>query len=51
MIFPTDKEEVDKLNLKKLATDFVLNVPKPKKKNAVPEWNRLWLIRNDFMND
>ena len=31
MIFPTHKEEVDKLNLKKLATDFVLNVPKRKK--------------------
>ena len=32
MIFPTHKEEVDKLNLKKLATDFVLDVPKRKKK-------------------
>ena len=31
MIFPTHKKEVDKLNLKKLATDFVLNVPKRKK--------------------
>ena len=30
MIFSTHKEEVDKLNLKKLATDFVLNVPKRK---------------------
>ena len=28
MIFSTHKEDVDKLNLKKLATDFVLNVPK-----------------------
>ena len=31
------KEEVDKLNLKKLATDFVLNVPKHKNFFAVPE--------------
>ena len=30
MIFSTHKEEVDKLNLKKLATDFALNVPKRK---------------------
>ena len=49
MIFPTHKEEVNKLNLKKLATDFVLDVPKRKKKFAVPDWNRLWFIRNDFM--
>ena len=41
MIFPTHKKEVDKLNLKKLATDFVLNVPKCKKKFVVPERNRL----------
>ena len=32
MIFSTHKEDVDKLNLKKFATDFVLNVPKRKKK-------------------
>ena len=37
MIFPTHKEEVDKLNLKKLATDFVLNVPKRNTFFAVPE--------------
>ena len=37
MIFPTHKEEVNKLNLKKLATDFVLNVPKRKNVFAVPE--------------
>ena len=36
MIFPTHKEEVDKLNLKKLATDFVLDVPKRKKKLQCP---------------
>ena len=48
MIFPTHKEEVDKINLKKIATDFVLNVPKRKNFFAVPEWNRLWLIRNNF---
>ena len=50
MIFSTHKE-VDTLNLKKLATDFVLNVPKRKNFFAVPEWNKLWLIRNDFMTD
>ena len=49
MIFSTHKEEVDKLNLKKLASDFVLNVPKRKNFFAVSEWNRLWLIRNNFM--
>ena len=32
-----------------LATDFVLNVPKCKKKFAVPEWNRLWLARNQAL--
>ena len=48
MIFSTHKKEVDKLNLKKIATDFVLNVPKCKK-NAVPEWNRLWLTRNQAL--
>ena len=37
MIFSTHKEEVDKLNLKKLATGFVLNVPKRKNFFAVPE--------------
>ena len=37
MIFPTHKEEVDKLNLKKLATDFVLNVPNRTNFFAVPE--------------
>jgi hypothetical protein len=37
MIFSTHKEEVDKLNLKKLATDFVLNVQKCKNFFAVPE--------------
>ena len=38
MIYSTHKkEEVDKLNLKKLATDFVLNVPKRKNFFAVPE--------------
>ena len=37
MIFSTHKEEVDKLNLKKLASDFVLNVPKHKNFFAVPE--------------
>ena len=37
MIFSNHKEEVDKLNLKKLATDFVLNVPKCKNFFAVPE--------------
>jgi hypothetical protein len=37
MIFSTHKEEVDKLNLKKLATDFMLNVPKRKNFFAVPE--------------
>ena len=37
MIFSNHKEEVDKLNLKKLATDFVLNVPKRKNFFAVPE--------------
>ena len=39
MIFSTHKEEVVKLNLKKLATDFVLNVPKRKNFFAVPEGN------------
>ena len=37
MICSTHKEEVDKLNQKKLATDFVLNVPKHKNLFAVPE--------------
>ena len=37
MIFSTHKEEVDKLNLKKIATDFVLNVPKHRNFFAVPE--------------
>ena len=37
MIFPTHKQEVDKLTLKKLATDFVLNVQKRKNFFAVPE--------------
>ena len=37
MIFSTHKEEVDKLNLKKLASDFVLNVPKHKNFFAVSE--------------
>ena len=37
MIFSTHKEEVDKLNLKKLAADFVLNVSKRKNFFAVPE--------------
>ena len=37
MIFPTHKEEVDKLKLKKLASDFVLNVPKRKNFFAVSE--------------
>jgi hypothetical protein len=37
MIFSTHKKKVDELNLKKLATDFVLNVPKHKNFFAVPE--------------
>ena len=37
VIFSTHKEKVDELNLKKLATDFVLNVPKLKNFFAVPE--------------
>ena len=37
MVFSTHKEKVDKLNLKTLATDFVLNVPKHKNFFAVPE--------------
>jgi hypothetical protein len=37
MIFSTLKEKIDELNLKKLATYFVLNVPKRKNFFAVPE--------------
>jgi hypothetical protein len=37
MIFSTHKEKDDELNFKKLATDFVLNVPKRKNFFAVPE--------------
>ena len=54
MIFSTRKEKVDKFNLTKLETDFVLKYPKHKSFFAVPEWNKhtflsLWTeIRGDF---
>ena len=37
MIFSTHKEENDELNLKKIVTDFVLNVQKRKNFFAVPD--------------
>ena len=40
MIFLTHTEKVDKLNLTKLATDFVLKYPKRESFFAVPEWSK-----------
>jgi hypothetical protein len=36
-VFSTHKEEVDKINLTKLATDFVLKYPKRESIFAMPE--------------
>jgi hypothetical protein len=50
MIFSTHKEEVDKLNLKKLATDFVLDVPKCKNsinKERFSDWLK-FVFANNF---
>ena len=40
MIFSTHKEEVNQLNLTKVATDFVLEYPKRESFFAVPECNK-----------